>query len=107
VAAGCLDEPLHWSEKPSLGEGVTIVWSPFVRFETPTGDWINGRIFLLEVHPTNGAPDRVICRGHEILADDQFTPDLVLSRRYVKEQARCQYLLSFGSLECFMRTCEH
>ncbi len=103
----CLKEPLHFSYLPSTMPGTTVVWSPFVRFETPAGDTINARIYVLKVSPGGAVPDRVVAFGQEIKAGVNFTPDLEVRARYVKKQSECQYVLNLGNLECPVRTTRH
>ena len=112
----CLSEPVHWSAPPKLLEGFQIVHSWFIRFETPDGETIPARIFLVEARPEKlkppkGAPPprgvppgRIICLGHEIEPSEGFAPDFVVAVRYVKSTLPCTYNVNLGSVQAIVRT---
>jgi hypothetical protein len=118
--SGCLDAPKHWSHRPKFGPGVEVALIRYVRFQTPDERSINAKIFLVEIHPDRAPADasvppelaerrrsipaRVACHGFEIATDDRFTPDFIVSKRYVTQRSECQYEVNLGSLICNIET---
>jgi hypothetical protein len=116
----CLEQAEHWSRVPKLGPGVELAFSRYVVFETPEGEKLHARIFLLEIRPDRApfpedlpaetlerrraVPARIACIGHEIAADAEFVPDYDVPKRYVKPIAGCDYELDLGALRCRVRT---
>ena len=108
--------------RPDLFEGVELVCSRFLRFETPDGRTINARMFLTEFHPKRvqfagdlpedvlekrrAIPSRMACIGHEITVDDSYEPDFDVPAKFVKPSGLCAYMVDLGSVQCFIRTTE-
>ncbi|MGE4003735.1 MAG: hypothetical protein AB7I48_26400 [Planctomycetaceae bacterium] len=114
-----MEQPEHWSALPNLVQGNELIYSRFLRFETPDGRTINARMFLVEFHARNlqfdkdlpaeevvkrqAIPSRIACIGHEITADDHYAPDFDVPVGFVKPAGPCAFMVDLGAVQCFVR----